>query len=79
MNIKNSVFLFTLVSLIFAGPIMAAVESNNRVEQAESTFKTFKKDIKCMFTIEGCTREQKIRLAKQGLKLFGIVIFLEIV
>ncbi len=75
MNIRHILLSFTLVSLVATGPIMAAVESNN-VEQAKSTFQTFKKDIKCAFSREGCTREQKIRMAKRGLKLLGAIALL---
>ncbi len=76
MNIKRILLAFTLTSLVATLPIMAALESNNRVGQAESAFKTFKKDIKCAFSREGCTREQRIRMAKRGLKLLGAVALL---
>ena len=48
-------------------------EKTNKLDQAKSALKTFKKDIKCVFSREGCTREQKIRLAKQGLGLLIII------
>ncbi len=76
MNSKHILLGFTLVSLVATGPIMAVVESNDKVEQAESAFKTFKKDIKCAFSREGCTRAQKVRMAKRGLKLLGAIALL---
>ena len=48
-------------------------EKRNKLEEAKSALKTFKKDIKCMFSRKGCTREQKIRLAKEGLGLLTVI------
>ena len=76
MNSKHILLAFTLISLLSTDPVVAMSEDNGNVEQAESTFKTFKKDIKCAFSRKGCTREQKIRLAKRGLKLLGAVALL---
>jgi len=78
MNIKHILLTFTLLSLVATEPIMAAVERNEKAKQAESTFQTFKKDIKCAFSRKGCSREQKIRLLKQGLTLLGAVTLLYI-
>ncbi len=73
MNIKNTILAFMIVSVIATEPVMAAVESKDKVEQAKTALKTFRKDIKCVFSREGCTREQKIRLAKQGLGLLTVI------
>ncbi len=56
--------------------VLRGQEKKDRLEEAKSALKTFKKDIKCMFSREGCTKEQKIRLLKQGLGLVGIIALL---
>ncbi len=75
MNIKNKILAFMLVSVIATEPVVAAVESKNKVEQAKSTFKTFKKDVGRIFTRKGFTRKRKIRLTKQGFGLLSVVAF----
>jgi hypothetical protein len=51
-------------------------KTNSRIKDAKSTFRTFQRDIKCAFTREGCTTEQKKRLLKQGIALLGITALL---
>ncbi len=75
MNIKNTILAFMLVSVIATEPVMAAVESKNKVEQAKSTFKTFKKDVRRIFTRKGFTHKRKIRLTKQGFGLLSVIAF----
>ena len=75
MQNKHIFLVFTLASVVATGPVTAAVASNEKVEQAESPFQTFKKDIKCVFTRKGFTRKRKTRLTKQGLVLLGVVAF----
>ncbi len=75
MNIKNTILAFMLVSVIATEPVVAAVESKNKVEQAKSTFKTFKKDVGRIFTRKGFTHKRKIRLTKQGFGLLSVIAF----
>lgn len=75
MNIKNTILAFMLVSVIATEPVVTAVESNDKVEQTKSTFKTFKNDVRRIFTRKGFTRKRKMRLTKQGFGLLSVVAF----
>jgi hypothetical protein len=51
-------------------------ETLEQSRQENSIFKTFKNDLKCLFSKQGCTRKQKTRLLKQGSLLISTVLIL---
>lgn len=76
MNIRSKIIALALVATMAINPIMAAVPQKQEITQAKSKFQTFKKDIKCMFSREGCNAEQKKRLMWEGAALIAAVLLL---
>ena len=73
MNTKNIILALTLISTGAIEPTMAATPLRSaRIKQADSAFKTFKKDMKCMFSrTKKCSPEQRRRIKRKGLALIG--------
>ena len=81
MNIKKIMLSGLLAAIAAQGPAIA--KSSPRVgkisstyetakEKLASAYRTFKKDMKCMFELN-CTPEQRNRIIKEGLVLSGLL------
>ena len=74
MKSKNILLTLICACVFFTVPVsVAAVGSKKEIERADSAFKTFKKDIRCMLSRrQQCTDEQKRRLIRDGLGLIAV-------
>ena len=74
---KNHVMLsIVLVCMLATQTAVCAQDKAGLINKAQETYRTFKKDMKCVFSKQPCTRTQKKRLIKQGAALTGIVVVL---
>ncbi len=80
MNKKRIILASLIVALVATEPIaivVAAQPSREKIEEANSAFKTFKNDMRCMFSrTKKCSPEQKRRIKKQALVLISTLIVL---
>ncbi len=65
-----------LVCMLATQTAVCAQDKAGLINKAQETYRTFKKDMKCVFSKQPCTNEQKKRLIKQGAALTGIVVVL---
>ena len=76
MNIKKIILSVLFVAVAAPSPVMAmsaSSDSSIHLKETESALKTFKKDMKCMFTLS-CNKEQTRRIIKGAVVLVGVVL-----
>lgn len=80
MKKKHIVLSLLFVSMAFTQNLICAQDKNVMIKKAQEAYRTFvkdlKKDIKDLWSKEPITREQKVRLIKQGAALTTIILLL---